>query len=186
MAATVQQISEGALERALNQLVQASPEEAVEIRGYFDENREFFLRLGWAVVNRLVERWAPRQAAEEAVKRLQAALVQAEPADTSALEKWFRENEPTLVGVALGLARDAAPHLVAHPQSGLSLLLLFAGAGERPWLRFLARYLPPAVMTVLVLYCLKDAFAGRATGPWPVLAGVVVTVAVHVARRNAL
>lgn len=64
--------------------------------------------------------------------------------------------------------------------------LLFGTATGRPWLAFLARYLPPAVMTVLVLYCLKDAFAGRATGPWPVLAGVVVTVAVHVARRNAL
>ncbi|HMW30199.1 branched-chain amino acid transporter permease [Plasticicumulans sp.] len=64
--------------------------------------------------------------------------------------------------------------------------LLFAGAGERPWLRFLARYLPPAVMTVLVLYCLRDTFTSGAPGPLPALAGVVVTVAVHLARRNAL
>lgn len=123
MAATVQQISEGALERTLNRLVQSSPEEAAEIRRYFDENREFFLRLGWAVVNRLIERRAPRQAAEAAVKRLQGALTQAEPADTTELERWFRENEPTLVGVALHLAREASPHLVAHAKSGLSLLL---------------------------------------------------------------
>lgn len=64
--------------------------------------------------------------------------------------------------------------------------LLLSGDGGRPWLGFLARYLPPAVMTVLVLYCLRDTFTSGASGPLPGLAGVVVTVAVQIARRNAL
>lgn len=64
-------------------------------------------------------------------------------------------------------------------------LLLRRGA-EHPLVLYLGRYLPPAVMLLLVVYCLKDVPWDAPPHGLPQLLAVAVTAAVHVWRRNAL
>jgi branched-subunit amino acid transport protein AzlD len=51
---------------------------------------------------------------------------------------------------------------------------------------FLERYIPPMVMTILVVYCLKDV--RLSASPWgiPELASVIFVVVVHLMVRNPL
>lgn len=60
------------------------------------------------------------------------------------------------------------------------------GLRDHPLLLFLGRYMPPAVMTALVFYSLRDL--DLATPPFGIgtFAAVAVTVAVHLWRRHAL
>ncbi len=63
---------------------------------------------------------------------------------------------------------------------------LLGGRADHPLLAWLGRMLPPAVMTLLVLYCLKGtAFAAPPHGANELLA-VALVVALHLWRRNAL
>lgn len=55
-----------------------------------------------------------------------------------------------------------------------------------PHLRFMGSQLPPAMMVLLVLYCLKDvSFAARPYG-LPELFSLAVVVLLHLWRRNSL
>lgn len=61
---------------------------------------------------------------------------------------------------------------------------LFFRNGMPPALEKAASRMPPAIMAVLVVYCLKgDLFT--ASG-WPALVGVAATVALHIWRRSTL
>ncbi len=64
--------------------------------------------------------------------------------------------------------------------------ILFHKQGEHPVLVFLGRYLPPAIMLLLLIYCVKDInwFVGK-EGVNELTALTVVTVA-HLAFRNPL
>lgn len=67
----------------------------------------------------------------------------------------------------------------------LPFVLLRRGA-EHPLVIYLGRYLPPAVMSLLVMYSVKDvAFATAPYGLAHLLA-IAVTAGVHLWRRNAL
>ena len=68
-----------------------------------------------------------------------------------------------------------------------SLSFIFLGKHQdNPRLNFVGRYLPPAVMVTLVIYCLKSVDFGAY--PHGLLEGIgMSTVAVlHVFRRNAM
>jgi len=64
--------------------------------------------------------------------------------------------------------------------------MLFSKQGEHPVLIFLGRYLPPAVMLLLLIYCVKDInwFVNKG-GINEVVALSVVTIA-HLLFRNSL
>lgn len=58
--------------------------------------------------------------------------------------------------------------------------------GTPAWVSYLGKVLPGAIMAVLVVYCLRNT---RVTAfPWglPELAGTVVTVLLHLWKRNTL
>ena len=57
---------------------------------------------------------------------------------------------------------------------------------EHPLLMFLAQYLPPAVMTILVLYSLKGVELSAAPHGAPELISVAVTILMHLWQGNAL
>lgn len=63
---------------------------------------------------------------------------------------------------------------------------LLRGQAERAWLRYLGRYLPAAVLTVLVFYCLRGVAPVAPRYGLPEAAGVLATVALHRWRRQAL
>ena len=64
--------------------------------------------------------------------------------------------------------------------------MLFNKQGEHPLLVFLGRYLPPAIMLLLLIYCVKDInwFVNK-EGVNEIVALSVVTIA-HLLFRNAL
>lgn len=51
---------------------------------------------------------------------------------------------------------------------------------------YLGRVLPPAVMAILVVYCLKSTSFAAVSGFVPQLAAVAVVVLLHLWRRNTL
>lgn len=65
--------------------------------------------------------------------------------------------------------------------------LLFPQDKDPPrFIRDLTTLLPPAVMGLLVIYCLKDVSLTAAPYGIPELIGVAVTAALHLWRRNSL
>ncbi len=71
----------------------------------------------------------------------------------------------------------------------LRALPFFAFSGEREmpeWLERLGQALPPAIMAVLIVYCLKDIPTAYRTEALPKLAGVAATVIVYKLKHNTL
>ena len=69
----------------------------------------------------------------------------------------------------------------------LAPFAVFGGKRGMPdGLKKTAACLPPAIMGVLVIYCLKDALPAMNTDTWISLASAAVVVALHVLRRNTL
>lgn len=65
--------------------------------------------------------------------------------------------------------------------------LLFGGQRKMPpFLSYLGQVLTPAIMGVLLIYCLKGSFQAGWRGLLPELAGVAVVAVLHLWRRNAL
>lgn len=63
----------------------------------------------------------------------------------------------------------------------------FAIFGNRPvppMVRYLGKYLPMAVMTTLVVYCLRHMSFASAAGCIPEAAAVIVVILLHLWRRN--
>ena len=65
--------------------------------------------------------------------------------------------------------------------------LLFSGKEALPrFISWLGEQLPQAVMAMLVIYCLKDVQFDTAAAGIPALAGVAVTAALHVWKRQMM
>lgn len=61
--------------------------------------------------------------------------------------------------------------------------------GRRPlpaWVAYLGKMLPAAMMATLVVYCLREVSFTAVVGWLPPLAGVAVTSALHIWRKNTL
>lgn len=69
-----------------------------------------------------------------------------------------------------------------------ALPFLALGRGGQPpaQVRRLGERLPPAVMAILVVYCLRSTSFAALSGWVPALAAGAATVALHVWRRNTL
>ena len=64
---------------------------------------------------------------------------------------------------------------------------LFNRGGELPrWVQYLGHMLPPAVMSVLLVYCLRSVDLTGGNRGIPELGCVAVAVALHLWRRNTL
>lgn len=64
--------------------------------------------------------------------------------------------------------------------------LLFSKKEPPALIRFIEKFIPPMVITALLVYCLKDL---SFTGTWdfiPSLCGLAATVALHIWKRNSL
>ena len=64
--------------------------------------------------------------------------------------------------------------------------LLFRNRAEHPLINYLGRYLPPAIMTILVLYSLQGVDLAIPPFGARELIAVLVTLALHYWRRNSL
>jgi branched-subunit amino acid transport protein AzlD len=64
--------------------------------------------------------------------------------------------------------------------------LFFTGSRPPQVLNYLEETVPPLIMCLLVLYCLKDVHWLLAPYGLPELAGIAVVVATHLWRGNAL
>ncbi len=64
--------------------------------------------------------------------------------------------------------------------------VVLKGKGDHPTLDFLGRYMPPAVMTILVLYSLKSVELTSAPHGANELIALSITTAVHLWKRNSL
>ncbi|MBQ9748864.1 MAG: AzlD domain-containing protein [Clostridia bacterium] len=64
---------------------------------------------------------------------------------------------------------------------------LFRGQKKLPaWIRYLGNVLPPAVMSVLLVYCLRSVELTAPTYGIPSLLSVGAVIALHLWRRNTL
>ncbi len=68
----------------------------------------------------------------------------------------------------------ATPFLLLHQQA------------DHPLLRFLSRYTPPAIMTLLVLYSFSGVEFTAAPFGWPEIAASIITLGAHILWRQPL
>lgn len=71
----------------------------------------------------------------------------------------------------------------------MRVLPFFAFSGNRKmpeWLDRLGQALPPAIMAVLVVYCIKDAIADIGMASIPKFAAVIFTAVIHRLWHNTL
>ena len=64
--------------------------------------------------------------------------------------------------------------------------LFFSKNKPSPAIMYIQRYIPPMVMTILVIYCLKDIEWTAYPHGFPALLGVALTAILHLWKRNAL
>jgi branched-subunit amino acid transport protein AzlD len=64
--------------------------------------------------------------------------------------------------------------------------LFFKNRPPSPGITCMQRYIPPMTMTILVVYCLKDVGWRQIPHAVPAAAGVIVTAALHIWKRNPL
>ncbi|MCQ2532365.1 MAG: AzlD domain-containing protein [Saccharofermentans sp.] len=69
----------------------------------------------------------------------------------------------------------------------LTRSLPFIAFGKRPlpsWVTYLGKVLPPAIMVVLVCYCLKGITFSTLHGFLPEIIACLITAGVHVYKKN--
>jgi len=64
--------------------------------------------------------------------------------------------------------------------------VLFAGKKTPPWLSYLGRVLPPAVIAMLVVYCLKGVSFRSVEGFMPTLIAGAAVVGTYIWKKNTL
>jgi branched-subunit amino acid transport protein AzlD len=64
--------------------------------------------------------------------------------------------------------------------------LIFARKKPPPFVQFLDKQLPPLIMAILLVYCLKDVHFMSAPHGIPHIAALAFTVAAHLWKRNPL
>ena len=62
--------------------------------------------------------------------------------------------------------------------------ILFGGRPLPRTMQYLGRVLPPAIMTVLVIYCLRDTTFGQYPFGFPELVACLLVVILQITRRN--
>lgn len=70
--------------------------------------------------------------------------------------------------------------------SRLAAFIVFKKGRTPAFITWLGRQLPGAVMAMLLVYCLKDISFSGAGGFVPALAGVIVTSAVHIWKKQMM
>lgn len=68
----------------------------------------------------------------------------------------------------------------------LPFIIFPAGRPIPNYVRYLGRYLPPAVFAMLVVYCLRNVDVMSGNHGWPEFLGVAVTAGLHLWRRQML
>ena len=87
----------------------------------------------------------------------------------------------TMVALTIGVSAAVTIALRFLP------FIIFSGKKETPKvITYLGKYLPYAVMAMLVVYCLKSVNILAAPFGIPELIGVLAVVLLHVWRRNTL
>lgn len=87
----------------------------------------------------------------------------------------------TMVALTIGVSAAVTIALRFLP------FVIFSGKRETPEvITYLGKYLPYAIMAMLVVYCLKSANLLAAPFGLPELIGVVAVVLLHLWRRNTL
>jgi branched-subunit amino acid transport protein AzlD len=79
--------------------------------------------------------------------------------------------------------------VVAAVTFGIRLLPFALFGGKRPapkYVLYLGRALPPAIMGMLIVYCLKDVNVAASPFGLPELIGVAVTAGLQLWKRNGL
>lgn len=64
--------------------------------------------------------------------------------------------------------------------------IVFNGKKTPAYIDYLGKYLPYAIMAMLVVYCLKDVSITQRPFGIPEIIAIVVTAALHVIKRNTL
>lgn len=64
--------------------------------------------------------------------------------------------------------------------------LFFSGRKPPQWLDYLQKFMPPAVMTLLVFNALKDVNIAQAPYGLPAVGAALVTALLHIWKRNVL
>ena len=87
----------------------------------------------------------------------------------------------TMVALTIGVSAAVTIALRFLP------FIIFSGKKETPKvISYLSKYLPCAIMAMLVVYCLKSVNVLAAPFGLPELIGVLAVVLLHVWRRNTL
>ena len=88
---------------------------------------------------------------------------------------------------------DARLWIMVAIMSGVTILirflpfLVFSGGRKTPaYIEWMGRYLPYAIMGMLVVFCLKNVSLVNAPHGIPELIACVLTAALHVWKRNSL
>jgi len=64
--------------------------------------------------------------------------------------------------------------------------LLLRGKEENALIKYLSKYLPPAIMMLLVIYCLKDFNLRETPFEIPRIIAIIIVILVHFFKRNIL
>ena len=68
-------------------------------------------------------------------------------------------------------------------------LIPFAAFGNRrvpEIIKYLGKIMPPAIIVVLIIYCIKDSYSLNINTILPQLLGVGITAGIHLWKRNTL
>lgn len=87
---------------------------------------------------------------------------------------------------AADLAIVAVVALCTLLTRALPFVLFGRGGRPAPFILYLGKVLPAAVMAILVVYCLRSTSFAAAAGFVPQAAAVAVVVALHLWKRNDL
>lgn len=69
----------------------------------------------------------------------------------------------------------------------LAPFIIFAKHQKAPeWILYIGKYLPPAVMGMLIIYSLKNTDIFQITQSGPIAIAIFITVMLHLWRRNNL
>lgn len=91
-----------------------------------------------------------------------------------------------MLTTAGAIAAIAAMAIVTFLTRALPFLLFDRGSSPPKIVLYLGRVLPPAIIAMLIIYCLKD-LSFLSLGGWaPQLISVAVVVALHVWKHNNL
>ena len=91
-----------------------------------------------------------------------------------------------MLTTAVAIAAIAVMAVITFLTRALPFLLFDRGSAPPKLILYLGLVLPPAVIAMLIIYCLKDISFAQAGGWVPQLISVVVVVVLHLWKHNNL